>query len=235
MEPSDSSEPHFVAPAPPRDGDVVMHKSSMSDLIPPVFSSRFSLGNVRGLFDLSTKDVVSHLRAAATPSNADFLSLLQKPDLYGALWVPASVSFATFALGNLTTWLRTSHDFEYNFGSLVAAFFWLNLFVFVSPFLFQYAGHHHVVVHLMALFGYSTVYIVPPGLFSVLVGKKLGVLPVLAGAGIGAYSVSRKTGSKEIQAFLGAPTRGQGKSPLVNSLGVTYFVFHLIVHHVCFL
>jgi hypothetical protein len=207
----------------------------MSGSLPLGLSSRFSVSNARRFFDLTTKEVINHLKAAATPSNHDFLSLLQKPDLYGALWVPASVAFATFALGNLTTWLRTNHDFEYNFGSLVAAFFWLNLFVFLSPFLFKNWGADHSVVNLMALFGYSTVYIVAPGLLCVILGKHLGFLGVLAGAATGAYSVSRKTGGKEILALPGTPARGEEKPPFVNRLGLAYFVLHLIVHCVCFL
>jgi hypothetical protein len=207
----------------------------MSGTIPSAVSSRFSVMHAQRHFDVSTRDVLHHLKEAAMPSNRDFFGLLQKPDLYGALWVPASVSFATFALGNLTTWLRTNHDFEYNFASLVAAFVWLNLFVFGAPFMFHYLGCEHMVVNLMTLFGYSTFYIVPPALASVVLGKKFGFLTVLIGAAVGAYSVSRKTGGKGISALPGAPGRDEEKPSSFNRFGIAYFALHLIVHCVCFL
>jgi hypothetical protein len=169
-----------------------------------------------------------------TPARRDFFDLLQKPDLYGPLWVPSSVAFLAFALGNLTTWLHTSHDFAYNFGSLVSAFFWLMAFVFGSPFLFKYWGTDHTVVNLMTLSGYSTVYVIPPALGCVVLGKAFGFMAVLTCAAIGAFSVSQKTDGTDIRALPGAPGRGQGRVHIFNRMGFVHMSRHLVLYFVCF-
>jgi hypothetical protein len=201
--------------------------------LPPIISASHSLlDKARPYFEVSTQDVIAHLKAASTPSKRDFGNNL---DLYGALWVPASVAFLAFAFGSLTTWLRTNRDFEYNFGSLVSAFFWLMGFVFGAPFLFKYWGEDQEVVNLMSLFGYSTIYIVPPALLCVFLGKKFGFVIVLIGAIVGAYSLSQKTSGKNILALPGNSARGGNKIALFNRFGLLYLILHLILHLICFL
>jgi hypothetical protein len=235
-QPMDHDEPAFGfhAPLQAADGDPST-RLPLTGLPPPASASWFSLQNARRFFDLSTREVIVHLTAAATPARRDFFDLLHKPDLYGALWVPASVAFLAFALGNLTSWLRATHDFQYNFRSLVSAFAWQIVFVLAGPFLFKYWGTEHGVVNLMTLFGYSTVYIVPPAVCCVFLGKTFGFVGVFAGAVVGAYSVSRKTGGREPQALPWALGRGDSRAMPVNRMGLLYFALHIIVHIVCFL
>jgi hypothetical protein len=235
MAETDPIDGQFLPATPLLEETGTVEIQPMTGLLPPGAASRFSMSNGRRFFDLSTKEVITHLKAAANPSNPEFFGLLQKPDLYGALWVPASVSFVAFAFSNLTNWFRVQHGFEYNFGCLVSAFFWLIAFVFGTPFLFKYLGTDHSAVNLMTLFGYSTVYIVPSSMACVLVGKKLGFVLVLAGALTGAYSIARKTGEGPIQALPGTPGRGELKPPIINRMGLAYLALHIVVHLVCFL
>jgi hypothetical protein len=188
----------------------------------------------RRYFNLTSQDVWKHLVSAATPSTHNFFDLLESPDLYGPLWVTSSVVFLTFALGNLTNWIRTRSAFHYNFSSLTSAFFVLNLFVFGAPPVFSYLGDPHSIVNLMTLFGYSTVYIVPPALLSVVAGRTIGIVLAIGGALGGAISIANKTGLPEINALPdvnghGAPSRAFG-----SRLATTYFVVHLIVFWICF-
>jgi hypothetical protein len=198
-------------------------------------SSHLSIRHYRGYFDLTTQDVIAHLINAATPSKRDFFDLLERPDLYGPIWVPSSVAFFCFALGNLTNWIRVRDSFEYNFASLVSAFTFLNLFVFGVPFVLSYcnASTSNSILNVITLFGYSVVYMVPPAIVCVAVGRKFGFGVVLCGAVAGGYSIANKLRAREIQALPGATRPGQERR-CVSHASVAYFVVHLIVYLVCF-
>jgi hypothetical protein len=192
-----------------------------------------SLRYYRRYFNVTTQEVRRHLAAAVTPSMRNFFDLPAIPDLYGAIWAPASVAFLTFALGNLTNWLRARAAFHYSFRPLAWAFFLLNAFVFGGPPLFHWLGVEHAIVDLMTLFGYSTVYIVPPAVLAVVLGRKVGIACAVGGALAGAYSITNKTGGPEIQALPGEARRGDAAAAVVNRLGVAYFVVHVLVSLIC--
>jgi hypothetical protein len=58
---------------------------------------------------------------------------------------------------------------------------------------------------------------------------------MLLGAVVGAYSLSQKTGGRDIHALPGTSTRGGGQIPLFNRIGLTYLALHVILNLVCFL
>jgi hypothetical protein len=175
--------------------------------------------------------LTKRLLTAATPAAEDFFGLLHAPDLYGAIWVPSTVAFIEFVLGYLTDRCRSFHRPSYSFRALVAAFFWLIGFVFAAPFLLQSGGRQNRVLNLMSLFGYSTVYIVPPSFICLIIGKTFGFVVVFVGAIVGAYSVSKKTGGG---ALPGAAIRRDERPIFLNATGLLYFIVHFAVHLVCF-
>jgi hypothetical protein len=193
----------------------------------------FSLHLFQKFFDVSTADVITRIQSAANPLDTKFLQLLSKPDLYGAVWIPATISFIAFACGNLSLWFRSSSSsrFTYNFSSLVAAFFLLNILVFGGPWVLWYCEKRLFppVVNLIALYGYSLVYIIPSSLATVIVGKFLGFLIGLTFAVTGAVSIARK-----IQDYQNASDKGVKGRGVMIIAGCLYGLFHLVVHLLCF-
>jgi hypothetical protein len=197
---------------------------------PSTFSG-FSLLTFRLYFDVTTTQFTKRLFAAATPTTDEFFTLLHAPDLYGAIWVPSTVAFLEFVLGHLTDRYHSYPPLAYNFKALVSGFFWLMVFVFGAPFLIQNRVRETGVLNLMSLFGYSTVYIIPPSLVCLLIGTTFGFIVVFAGAIIGAYSISIKTGASALP----RPAVGRDELPFfLNATGLLYLAVHFIVHFACF-
>ena len=191
--------------------------------------SIFSFQYYRKYFDVTTSDVVARLSSALTPTNDRFLHDIDTPDLYGAVWVPATVSFLSFAFGVIASW--ANNGLAYNFVSLVLTSLVLFGFTFGFPFVVKYidAARSPPLVNMMTLFGYSTVYVAISSFLFVIVRATLGTLCVLACAGAGAASVLFKMQYYE-QTNDG---RSKGIAISVWSAG-SYMIHHVLTHFIAF-
>jgi hypothetical protein len=204
--------------------------SNPIDDLDPALASRFSLGSYKSYFDLTTQDVITRLKSSANPKDRLFFNHIEKADLYGPIWVPSTVTFLSFAFGNLTNWIRRGENFQYNFSSLVYTFCILNIFVFGAPFLLWYLDQTGLpsVLNMITLFGYSVIYILPSSFVCVFFGKVLGFVFVLLFAAAGAYSIMVKMGSHVSLDTL----RYTGRN-MFQWAAIAYFVAHVLVHLIC--
>ena len=192
-------------------------------------SSIFSFQYYTRYFDVTTMDVVARLTQAITPTNSRFLHDIDTPDLYGAVWVPATVSFLAFAFGVLSSWARAG--LRYNFVSLVITSFLLFAFTFGFPFALKYidAARSPSLVNMMTLFGYSTVYVAISSVLSILIRGIIGMMIVIACAGAGAASVLFK------MQYYEQTNDGRSKGITISVWSAAaYFVVHMAVHLVSF-
>jgi hypothetical protein len=195
-------------------------------------STNWSVSAFKRYFSVTTSDVVTRLRSAAVPTHKRFFELIDGPDLYGPFWVPCSVAFLCFALGNISSWIRDGADFKSDFSCLVWSLALLALFTFGVPFLVVYLDHSLLppIVHLMALFGYSVIYLIPSSVLSVFFGFRFGFIFVLIFAFAAARSLMVKL-EDGMQTIEGGS--GGRKAGLIA--GIAYAVIHVIVHMICFL
>lgn len=194
-------------------------------------SSMFSFQYYRRFFDVTTEEVFSRIRAAIIPMERRFLHNIEKPDLYGPVWITATISFLTFAFGNISLWIRRGKDFTYSFGSLVFTYVVLNLWTFGGPFVIWYLDRAQgpAITSVMTLFGYSTLYIAASSLTTILLGVKFGFVLVLVAAGAGAFSILTKMQYHE------RSESWKLKGMTVSSIAaIVYFFIHLFVHFICF-
>ena len=80
-----------------------------ASLSPPppssVSSSLFSLEPYKRYFDVDTADVLHRLRLACIPFGSAFATTVhEKPDLYGPLWIAATLVFLSSTTGNLAAY-----------------------------------------------------------------------------------------------------------------------------------
>lgn len=216
-----SEIPTTAVPLETYQGNIENHPEENSPKV-----SRFSIKYYKSYFDVTTEEVINRLKAAANPTNGSFLIDMNKIDLYGPIWMTATVSFISFALGTIDLWLSSKGNFYYKFTSLVWSGFLLSLFVFGCPFLIWYLEKENspVLMKMMTLFGYSTVYLIPSGLVTIIIRIRIVRLIVIVAFGIcGGFSIFNKL--KQVENI-------RTKSCLIAA--AMYLFVHVFVHVLCF-
>lgn len=195
-----------------------------------VTHSRFTFDYYKKYFDVDTKDVLGRIKQACTPTDRQFLHNINNAELYGPIWMPASISFFLFACGNIHNLIVIGSDYKYNFAALVSSFVLLNLFVFALPFGIGYVRSETSppMMKMMMLFAYSLSYIIPSSILGILFSK-YHLVAFLVFAGAGAYSIFNKF-LFHVQSI---DNRVKGMdSPLIA--GGIFFVVHFLVHIMSF-
>lgn len=192
----------------------------------PAPASRFSLRYYRGLFDVSTGDVIRRIRAAANPADDAFLDGLPRAELYGPVWVTATVAFASFALGTVDQWLARRGSAAYRFASLGWAALLLCALAFGCPLVLAYAsrGAAPSAAKLVTLFGYSHVHLIGSGFAAVVLRHRAIRLIAVAGfAFAGSVSLFRKLRAG-----------GQLSRQHCFASAIAVAAVHIAVYFVCF-
>ena len=195
---------------------------------PTKSNSKFSFDYYKQFFDVSTKGFVDRLLAAANPVETNFFGTLNKKDLYGPVWITATVSFLTFALGTVNLWIKNKSNFSYHFSYLVWTFIILCAFVFGSPFLIWYIDkvHSPQIINTITLFGYSVIYLVPSSFLVIIFRFRANIIFPIGFALLGGFSLVNKLKNRE------QLTRNGSKTGIVAAL--LYVIVHIIVHFICF-
>jgi len=125
------------------------------------------------LFNVDTADVVARLRLALYPFVATpFLSVAgANPDMYGPLWVCATLVFVIGASSNLASWVLFKPDaaislWSYDFTKVVEAMFTVYGWALGAPFVLyavlSYIGVQTLgLVMLLCVYGYSCAAFIP--------------------------------------------------------------------------
>lgn len=125
----------------------------------------FSVAYYRPYFDVDTADVKARLARSFMPWKRDFFELLgNRVDLYGPVWICASLVFLIGVTSNLSSWLTHPADAEpwhYDFKLLTFAASLVSTCVVLMPliawFAMRYIGLGASVgfLRLVTLYGYS--------------------------------------------------------------------------------
>lgn len=160
------------APAPAAAPNTVAGAVAPVQFNPMVFCSP---AFYKSLFNIDTADVVARLRLALYPfGTTQFLSVAgPNPDMYGPLWVCATLVFVIGASSNLASWVRFKPDdlqslWEYDFTKVTAAMFTVFGWALGAPLvlwgLLQYVGVVSPALQLVTLlcvYGYSVAVFIP--------------------------------------------------------------------------
>ena len=125
----------------------------------------------RSYFDVDTDDVKERLKRALMPWKRDFFELLgSKTDLYGPVWICATLVFLIGVTSNLSSWLAHPADAEpwhYDFKLLTFAATLVTSCVLLMPFAawfaMRYIGASGAIgfLNLVCVYGYSITAFVP--------------------------------------------------------------------------
>lgn len=195
-----------------------------------VSHSRFTFDFYKKYFDVDTSEVLGRIQQASTPTERQFLHNINNAELYGPIWMPASISFLLFACGNIHNLIAVGSSYKYNFAALVSSFVLLNLFVFAFPFGIGYLRSEisPPKMKMMMLFAYTLVYIIPSSIFGIIF-HGYHLISFLIFAGAGAYSIFNKF-LFHVQSI---DNRSKGMdAPLIAA--AVFFVVHFLVHIMSF-
>lgn len=177
--------PRVEASAPASGADAVIGRApvdesfSLLSLLSPAFYAT--------CFDVDAADVAARVRAALWPFRppTPFLALIApKPDLYGPVWLAATLVFCIGAGSNFASWLNFSSSaavsiWQYDFRSLTRALVFVYGFAFLAP-AFVWAVMAYTlprnatpgIVTLTCVYGYSVAPFIPAA-----VRSRLGPAP----------------------------------------------------------
>ena len=127
-------------------------------------------------FDVDASDIIARVQAALWPFRPPqpFLALIaQKPDLYGPVWLAATLVFIIGAGSNLASWLNFSSStavsiWQYDFQALTKALVFVYGFSFLAPVAVWTAMAYLLprnaglgIVSLTCVYGYSVAPFIP--------------------------------------------------------------------------
>lgn len=95
-------------------------------------SSFFSIKYYRQYFNVDTSDVLKRILISINPRDTSFFQNAVPPDLYGAIWIPLTVSFFQIFAANIIPLVRGKYK-SFNFASFIACNIISFLFVVVGP------------------------------------------------------------------------------------------------------
>ena len=160
-----------------------------------VNASIFSLDYYKHFFNVNTEDVGKRILMTINPLEKQFFTVANPPDLYGPIWISFTSIFLMLIFGNLTCLFDQGRQWTFNFYPFVVAGILTSLYVFGCPFLYRYFARlleSPTIIQLICLFGYSTVFMIPTGLFCLIVGLKASFFIGLIGSFIMGWSIFTK-------------------------------------------
>jgi hypothetical protein len=155
------------------------------------FLSRYS-----PYFDMDLKTCFSRLIQALHPLNRNFLVELDRPDLYGPLWLSFVVPFVMTVLGNLSVWSSSGSRWEFHFFPLIFCVVFNQVCVFCVPFGYVWFASLFIApanaTQVSCLLGYANSWMIPTGVVCFIVGSVADWLVAMIGGLLAAFSVYRK-------------------------------------------
>ncbi len=199
-------------------------------------------------FDVDVGDVVSRVRAALWPFRPPqpFLALVAgKPDLYGPVWLAATLVF-TIAVGfNMASWLNfvavsSVAPWEYDFKALTKAIVFVFGFTFGAPAAvwlgMGYALPRGVCLGLVTLtcvYGYSIVPFIPAALLCIVPSGALQWLAVAVAIVISVAFTLQST-YRSMLAAMEAAAAGQGTAAVAAQGGARALLLFIVALQVAF-
>lgn len=199
-------------------------------------------------FDVDVSDVVSRVRAALWPFRPPqpFLSLIAgKPDLYGPVWLAATLVF-TIAVGfNMASWLNFSAassvaPWEYDFKALTKAIVFVFGFCFGAPAAvwlgMGYALPRGVclgIVTLTCVYGYSIVPFIPAALLCIIPSGALQWL-VVAVAIVISVAFTLQSTYRSMLVAMEAAAEGRGAAAVAAQGGARALLLFIVALQVAF-
>lgn len=140
----------------------------------------FSVSSYTQYFNVDEDIVMNRLMSSLNPLSGDFFSKIDaNPDLYGLVWVSATLIFVISSLGNCATYLMhkrsdssSSWSFDVNYVNVAASsvYGYALLVPMGFYFLLQYLGSSASLIRFWCLWGYS--------LFVLTLSSFLLVIPI---------------------------------------------------------
>ncbi|KAG5533365.1 hypothetical protein RHGRI_027525 [Rhododendron griersonianum] len=125
----------------------------------------FSISSYTQYFNVDTDIVLNRLMSSLYPINGDFFSKIDSnPDLYGLVWISATLMFVIASLGNFSTYLMdkrsdssTSWSFDVNYVNVAACaiYGYIVIVPLAFYFLLQYLGSKPSLISFWCMWGYS--------------------------------------------------------------------------------
>jgi len=145
----------------------------------------------RKYFDVDTIDVVTRGIKASTPlTNAFNLSISNKPDMYGPLWICNTLIFACALCGNMASYFASSSDdvWQYDFEKLTLGAVMVYGYCTLVPLLLSLAlhtlGEGLSLAYLLCLYGYVMLVWIPAAVLCTIPNELLRWVTVGAACGI---------------------------------------------------
>ncbi|URE13274.1 Yip1 domain [Musa troglodytarum] len=130
----------------------------------------FSISSYSSYFNVDTDVVVERIISSVYPMNDFYRKIDGNPDLYGPIWISATLMFMLAALGNVGTYVMekrndssTTWTFDVNYveWSACAIFGYVLAVPAAFYFLLQYFGFRTSLVRLWCMWGYSLFIFMP--------------------------------------------------------------------------
>ncbi|WOL16523.1 hypothetical protein Cni_G25310 [Canna indica] len=228
---SQSTSPANLQVFPPPSGGYVPPDSPYAgdDQAKNDWKGFFSISSYTQYFNVDTDVVVDRIITSVYPMDDFSRKIDSNPDLYGPIWISATLVFMLAALGNYATYLiskrsEQSSDWEFDVSYVNWAACTMYGYAVAVPaafyFLFQYFGLHASLVRLWCMWGYSLFIFIPTSLLLVVPSEIFRwIIIVLAGS----------ASSWFIYLNLKISTDGSGMNPLVVSPLVLQFALALFI------
>jgi hypothetical protein len=154
---------------------------SIDSELPPPPKKFFDVEEFKVYFEVDTDIVKNRLKKTIWPFNRQKF-FEEKPDLYGAMWVPTTLIFIMSLAGSLAQKL-SSEGYSYNPSSIVKVSFVIYLFEFSIPALLSFLlldTNKVTYAGITSLYGYSYFMFMPATVISVIRVSTLSWLSFLA-------------------------------------------------------
>jgi len=195
-------------------------------------ASLFSLTYYKQFFNIESSDVLSRIVSAMNPTDKKFLSNINRPDLFGPIWISFSCSFFSTLFGNIASWSEKGKDWNFNFSSFLMSSMMCFAFAFIIPVAYKSWLSKVTspgIISLICLYGYSLILIVPVSFLSLFVGPKADWMVSITGGSIAGYSLFSKLSNW----FLDPSENKKAFIPNLVSgivLGFVYFLVQVLAH-----
>ncbi|URE00568.1 Yip1 domain [Musa troglodytarum] len=178
-----------------------------------------SLSSYTPYFDVDTDVVVSRIISSVYPMDDFSRKIDGSPDLYGPVWISATLVFMLAALGNYGTYLIQKRS-EPNDWAACVVFGYAVAVPAAFYFLLQYFGLNANLVRLWCMWGYSLFIFIPASLFLVVPSEIFRwIIIILAGS----------ASSWFVYLNLKVSTEGSDATPLVVSALALQFALALFI------